>query len=117
MRTKFTHPFIECEIRVYNMSTTEIYFTKCKVIFLDIVFGQIDTECELYIQFDSENDVEKQDKFIYRSKVYFQPSGNDLDFVYWKAQYLYLNGTQYGIIKDCDIDTIDFRMNMTIELF
>ena len=73
--------------------------------------------CGINIQFDSENNPEKQDKFIYRSKLYFQPSGNDLDFMNWKAQYLYLNGTQYGIINDCNIDTTDFRMNMTIELF
>lgn len=116
MRTKFTHPFIECEIHLFNMSTLDTYTSSCKVIFLEI-FGGRDSQYELYIQFDSENNPEKQDKFIYRSKLYFQPSGNDLDFMNWKTQYLYLNGTQYGIINDCNIDTTDFRMNMTIELF
>ena len=115
MRTKFTHPCIESEIQVFNMSTLDTYIVSCKVIFLEI-FGGIDSRCELYIQFDSENKPEKQDEFIYRSRLYFQPSENDLDFVYWKTQYLYLNGTQYGIVRDCNIDTIDFRINMRIEL-
>jgi hypothetical protein len=113
----FTKPIIEGTITLSNTSTFDTYITKCTLTFLKIFSVRNNIYYELYVQFDSENDVNKKDKFIYRSKINFRQIENYWEFIYENEYYLYLNSSPYALIRDCYIDTIDFRMNMIIELF
>ena len=72
--------------------------------------------CELYIQFDSEMDTDKKDKFIYRAMMTFDLFDDGGNIIFPLRNTLYLNGTPYGFITQCSFSRT-YDMDMRIELF
>ena len=90
MRNKFTNPVIHGTIRLYNITTLDMYTTNYKAIFLQYCEGRIPT-CELYIEFDSDNNI--YSNYIMRAMVVV--FNTDIN----KNEMLYVNGTPYANIN------------------
>lgn len=118
MRNKFTNPVFYGTIRLFNSSNETSYFTSYKAIFLEVYCGR-SPACSLYIEFDSEKNIENQNKFMFRSQVNFGVFGNDGYAVQELSKYftLYLNTTPYGLIQYSHFNKKTFEMFMNIELF
>ena len=115
MHNKFTSPMIQGTIRLANDTNLNTYITSYTATFLKIYHARF-SSCELYIQFDSETDANKQNKFIYRAMVKFDLFDDGGDIMLPLRNTLYLNGTPYGFITECSFDRTN-DMVMRIELF
>jgi hypothetical protein len=77
-----------------------------------IMFKFINGLFSMYIEFDSESDSKKKDKYIYRSMITFE-AFNTGGIMNRDTQFLFLNGTHYGLVH-----TGIFKLeNQKIELF
>jgi hypothetical protein len=118
MRNKFTNPVFYGIVTLFNISNQSIYFSSYKAVFLE-VYGGRPPACKLYIEFDSETNIENQNKFMFRSQVDFNIFLNE-EHVFQtllRDFTLYLNTTPYGLIKYSHFNNETFEMSMTIELF
>jgi hypothetical protein len=65
-----------------------------------ILFQYGKNEFKLYIEFDSEKEEFKKENYIYRTMINFEADYDGGNMNMRKHLYLYLNGTQYGLILD-----------------
>jgi hypothetical protein len=88
-----------------------------------ILFQHIDGLFDIYIESDSEKDITKKDKYIYRAMLKFNKDDDDDEEDVQTSirashqQYLYLNGTNYGEILDALFNYDDKEISLYIESF
>lgn len=86
------------DILNYNTMTDDYHLD-----YKGIMFQFIDGSFNLYVSIDTERDISKKDKYIYRAMLKFDISDESDNLIVsgdGNEQNVYLNGTNYGIIID-----------------
>jgi hypothetical protein len=81
-----------------------------------ILFKYINGLFNMYIEFDSETQPDKKDKYIYRAMITFK-AYNTGGIMQRETQFIYLNGTHYGIVHGGIFKLEDKKIELFIESF
>ncbi len=104
---------VEGLIDINNIRTYEI---ERNLEYKAILYQYIDGSFNMYIEVDSEKDIKKKDKYIYRAMVKFE-GNNEGGVMLREVQCLYLNGTNYGVIDEVLFNFENKKLHLFIESF
>jgi hypothetical protein len=81
-----------------------------------VLFKYINGLFSMYIEFDSEKQADKKDKHIYRAMITFE-AYNQGGIMKSETQFIYLNGTHYGLVNRGIFKLEGKKIELLIESF
>jgi hypothetical protein len=104
---------VEGLIDICNTKTMEV--TR-NLAYKAVLFKYINGLFSMYIEFDSETQPDKKDKYICRAMVTFE-AYNRGGIMKGETQFIYLNGTHYGLVHGGVFKLEDKKIELFIESF